>query len=1316
MSHFFRQCWLAGTHLVFWAVVLAWVLLAAAWGALHWWIVPRIDDWRPFLERQVSQSLGTTVRIGAIHVRDSGWFPTFALHDVRLIDAEGRVALSLPQTIASISAHSLWRLGFEQLYVLQPELDIRRNAQGQWIVGGLTLSAQPSGDSAVLDWLFAQREFVIHQGTVRWNDELRGAAPVVLHDLGVVLRNRGRSHAIRWQATPPSAWGQPFVAMGTFQQPLLSRHPGRWRDWNGEWYALLPHVDVARVSRQMGIDLPLRQGGGALRLWADVRRGRMEQVLVDTALVRLHGAFATDLPVLSLSRMQGRLGAQFLKGETRYSARSLALVTTREERATVGNLVLMLRDPGVRGIRGGTFHGEGIDLAGMARLVPHLPVDAQVRTAIAQYQPQGLLHTLDAYWEGTAERWTRYGAQGKLRATKWAAASGWPGWQGADFDVYLDQDAGRVGVSMAAGRILAPGVLPDGEVAVERLNGQARWRVTGNHLLVQVDDLTFANADAQGQARMRWETGGGATPTPAARLPGVLDLYATLSRADGKQVHRYLPLVIPQEARDYVRNAVQEARSSHVEFRVRGPLDKLPRFHAGEGVFRVRAQVENATFAYVPTAFQPSGTLPWPVLRGLQGELEIDGMRLQVRNATARVGDALQARGIDVGIADLEHPQVRVHAALRGPATQWLRTVRASPLDGLTAGVLQQATASADLAGEFDLTIDPAAPHDAQLRAALTFAGNELQLLPTLPRLQQLRGRLTFTESGLSVAGIQAHALGGTVRFEGGMHLSDGPMPHNTPTTVRVAGTATAEGLRKATELGPVSKLARWARGTAGYVLSLGMRQGKLEWQLTTPLRGMALTLPAPLAKAAESSLGVQYRVSATGAKSTLERTSIFVGTQLRAWIEHDAASARRGVIEVGAQPGEAPPAPHVGIGIHIHLPQVDIDAWQDVLAQCGADPAEEATAYLPSVVALHSNTVRFGNRDFRKVMLRATRAGALWKATLEAEEAAGIVEYLPPGAPGMQAGRVLARLERLALSPGATRDVENLLANPPQSIPALDVTVDAFSWRGKPLGKLEVQATNRAVPAPAKGATQREWRLALLRLTLPEASFAASGSWVARGSNRTTLDFTLDLADSGALLRRFGMHDVVAGGKGHLRGTVGWVGSPMQPDYGTMDGAVAIDVSSGQFLQAEPGVAKLLGVLSLQSLPRRLTLDFRDVFRKGFAFDFVRGNATLDKGIASTRNLVMKGVNAAVLMEGSADIEHETQDIQVVVIPEINAGTASLLASMINPAIGLGTLLAQVFLRGPLIKSATQEFRVRGSWADPEVTQVPRSTETPTP
>jgi uncharacterized protein YhdP len=156
------------------------------------------------------------------------------------------------------------------------------------------------------------------------------------------------------------------------------------------------------------------------------------------------------------------------------------------------------------------------------------------------------------------------------------------------------------------------------------------------------------------------------------------------------------------------------------------------------------------------------------------------------------------------------------------------------------------------------------------------------------------------------------------------------------------------------------------------------------------------------------------------------------------------------------------------------------------------------------------------------------------------------------------------------------------------------------------------------------------------------------------------------------------------------------------------MRGQLVLGIGKGQFLQADPGAAKLLGVLSLQALPRRLVLDFRDVFSEGFAFDKIEGTASVQRGIVRTDNLRMSGLQADVTIRGSANLQQETQDIRVVVVPKIDAGGASVVAAVaVNPLVGLGTFIAQRLLSRPLVKSNTQSFHIDGSWSEPRVTRL---------
>jgi uncharacterized protein YhdP len=359
------------------------------------------------------------------------------------------------------------------------------------------------------------------------------------------------------------------------------------------------------------------------------------------------------------------------------------------------------------------------------------------------------------------------------------------------------------------------------------------------------------------------------------------------------------------------------------------------------------------------------------------------------------------------------------------------------------------------------------------------------------------------------------------------------------------------------------------------------------------------------------------------------------------------------------------------------------------------------------------------GGRKLNNVVVGAVREGRVWRANIDAAEAGGYIEYRQPNGSG--AGRLYARLARLVVGPNVAQDVENMLSEQPASIPALDLVVDNFELRGKNLGRLEIDAVNMAA---TNASAAREWRLNRFNIITPEAVFNASGNWADLSSapasgaprtgkdrRRTVLNFKLAIDDSGALLSRFGMKGVVRKGSGKIEGQVAWLGSPITLDYPSLGGNFNVNVENGQFLKAEPGIAKLLGVLSLQSLPRRLVLDFRDVFSEGFSFDFLRGDVSIEQGIARTNNLQMKGVNAAVLMEGQADIAKETQKLRVVVVPELNAGSASLIASVINPVVGLSTFLAQMILRRPLIEAATQEFIVDGTWVDPKVTKINRKT-----
>ena len=1357
-----------------WLVAGAWLLFAAGGWLLHGWIVPRIGEFRPRLELEASQALGVPVRIGSITARSEGMIPSFELHEVSLLDKEGRVAVRLPHLLGALSLSSLWGLGFEQLVIDSPELDIRRGVDGKIFVGGLEVSKDAdSGHSRVADWLFSQTEFVVRGGTLRWTDEMRQAPPLVLSQVDGVLRNSHRRHLMRLDATPPAGWGDRFSLRYIFRQPLLSRNAGDISSWSGQLYADFQRVDVARVQPYVSFDSPgmaLSRGRGALRAWADVSRGKITGAVADVALQDVQARLGAKLEALEFESIAGRFAGVRRAGGFEASTERLQFRSRDGLLWPGGNLALVHLDaqPGSR--EQGTLKADRLDLAALARIASRLPLDSATQALITSFAPRGLVETLDARWQGPLDAPASFAAKGRVTGLSVASLPavppapaapagavpppgkpGRPGISGATLDFDVTNEGGQARVKIVKGALDLPGIFEEPKLALDELSTEAQWKLAGRKIELQLRNLQFANADAQGQAQVRWHTDDSPDPPgagagadrpdrPDRRFPGVLDLQGALSRGDGSRVHRYLPLVLGEKVRHYVRDAVVKGQLSDVKFKIKGAVRQLPFKNPAAGDFQISGKARNVHFAYVPKSIQPADAAPWPALTELNGELVFSRAAMDIKNASGKVAGlpGLQLVKGDARIADLTHDQaVEVKTDIRGALSDALGFVNTSPVGGMTGQALAKTAASGTGEYRFRLNLPIHAIETSKVDGSVTLPGNDVRFAPEAPQLALLKGVVSVTERGFAVAGAQARVLGGDIRIDGGTRVAASPAEGKLNVAFKAQGTLTAEGLRQAKDLGLVSRLAEHASGGAAYAVSVLFRRGIAEVAISSSLQGMALNFPAPLAKTADAALPLRFEnvllpASLSPGQTLQDQLSVSIGRVASINYVRDVSGAEprviRGGIGVGLEGDESVPAPLVGVAANIKLAQLDLDAWEKILGEPprgnapSAAPASQPDAitlgYLPTRLAIRAGQLKVQGRSLNRVVVGGSREGVTWRANIDAAELNGYVEFRQAGAQ-QGAGRVYARLSRLSLAASQASEVEAILDEQPASIPALDIVVEDMELRGKKLGRIEIDAINRGGAVAVGGV--REWRLNKFNVIVPEATLSATGNWAAVAAagpriaravgerRRATMNFKLDIADSGELLGRFGMKGVIRRGKGRLEGQVGWIGSPLSLDYPSLSGQFNVNVESGQFIKADPGIAKLLGVLSLQSLPRRLTLDFRDVFSEGFAFDFVRGDVSINQGVAQTNNLQMSGVNAAVLMEGSADIARETQNLKVVVVPELDAGTASLIATVINPAIGLGSFLAQMFFRRPLTEAATQEFQIDGSWYDPKITKIDR-------
>lgn len=1316
-----RLCWQA----LRWALLLLallWGLGVVAWSVLHWGILPHANDWRPWLEKEASKTLGVQLRIGRITVESGGWMPRMELGDVQVLDPAGRPALRLPRVAAVLSAQSLLVLEprFSQLLVDAPELIIRRDAQGRIFIAGLNLDEAEKTDAgtteAGMDWLFSQPELAIVNGRVRWVDEKRtDARPLELSGLNFIMRNGLRRHSLRLDATPPADWGQRFSLRGKFTQSLLKR-PGEFQHWSGELYAELPRADLRQLRRHVDLPFQLSEGDGAVRAWGQIKDGQPVAATLDLALRAVRLRLLDSAPELDLDHIEGRLDLARAKDRLSLRAYQLGFVSgdgVTWPRSDWG--VSLQLGPGDT-VLGGEVNAQRLDFALMAQIAQRLPLGERAHQLLAELEPRGVLTALSGQWEGALDAPRSYRVKAQLDGLALAAKPseqpehlGRPGLRGASLELDASERGGSARLSVQDGEVELPGLFEDPHLPITRLSTQLLWQLpqpgakSAGMVELKLRELQLQTPDLTGEFDVTWRRPAGAA------TPGYLDLSGRVPHVDAPRVARYIPVRLPA-TRSYVSRAILGGEARNTTVRIKGELADFP-FDAprSAGIFRVATQARGVTLAYVPPS--DVGT-NWPAMEGVDAELVFERAGMAIKDGRAKVL-GYELSGVNGGIADLHRARVlQLDGSGRGAGVDLLRFVRGSPLDEWLGHSLSTTSAQGPVALKLGIGIPLDDTTQTTLKGQLQLGGVDVKLRPELPPLGALRGRIDFDRRGLQLAGVTARLLGGDAGIEGGTQRDGG-------LRFSVQGQATADGLRRATELGAVTRLAQAASGQAAYRFQLAIpKDGQSELSVSSNLQGLALDLPAPGRKEADAVLPLRLLMTPTGAGRDELRLEVGSGASplLQAQLQRDVSGASSQVLRGAlAVQDKLPALPASGVLLQVNVAALDLDAWQQRLGGLagngtgtgnGTSSSNEAddAGLLPSQIALRSQALKVAGRQLGRASAVVAREGANWRINIDAEQISGRVEL--KGVHGGQIDAVQARLARLSLPRQEAESVSELI-DPGKAdtgsgpLPSLDIEVDDFELRGKRLGRLEVLAQ-----APAAA---RDWKLQKLQLQAPEATLQASGRWggEAGGVRRTQLDWKLDIADGGKLLERLGQGQVLRGGKGVLAGQVGWNGSPLAPHYPSMAGMLNVQLDTGTFLKAEPGVGRLLGVLSLQSLPRRLLLDFRDVFAEGFTFDGVTGDVKIAAGVARSDNIRIRGLQAAVLVEGSTDLAAETQKLRVVVVPEVSAGGASLAYAAINPAVALGAFLAQLILSRPVSAANTREFHITGTWDDPKVEKV---------
>ena len=1278
------------------------ILVCAVLLAVRFVLLPRVDGWGPEIAARLSQALALPVTIGTLSTGWDGWNPRIVATDVAVLEHEGgRVVLRLPEIAATVSWWSLplADLRLRELSIDRPELAITRLPDRRIKVAGLAIDPDAAGgDSRLGEWLLRQREVVVRDAIITWSDEFREAPQLLLDRVQFRLEHSLGStrHRLGLTGVPPPELAAPI----DLRAEIDGADATTWTWHSARVYLQLDFADLAAWSAWVPFPIAIEEGRGAARLWLEFRDRTLRELTADLELAKVNTRLEADLPWLELDRVSGRLGWRNDGVTQRMTTRDLALVARGGAIVTPVDFAFEAAVGEQGSYRSGRASANALDLAPVAAIAAGLPMPASWRERLAAHAPRGMLKDLRYRWEGPAGAPVSYAASAEAVGLAVAPVGAMPGFAGLDAKVEADERGGQARLASRAFAFALPATFAQ-PVALDALAGQVRWTREGDAIAVTLGDLTFANADAAGTVSgpmaLRRAGSRQRRPQGAAHARRCDRGRALPARLDGRVGARL--------------GAARHPRGEERR-RARGAQGRPRALSLG----RSRATARSAWWRRSRAARSTTPTAG----RASRGSTARCASTDRASRSTSRAAHAFGAQlgrtKLTIDNLRAPSPRLAVEGEASGPTAEFLHFIASSPdprvdrqghggragdRPGAAQARLRHAARRRPQAGgggRLQLRVEPAPAArraDACRASTASSSSRRTACAPATSWRRSSAGRRPSTSRA------PTRACAPTARAAHRWSRCAACCRRSSPT----ASAARRTG-RSCSRRAPTACTGRWTRRCAARRSTCRRRSARRR---------------APCSRSRSS--GGPKAARATTRSSSTSRPS--GARSCTAELAGGDLSVDRVLVLLGRSARENAANDRAGVWIRGDLASFNLDDWLVFRTHAHARTAAAASPVTgPELmgVDLDATVLEAFGRKLNEAKVEARSAGEDWRIRLTAREMAGTATW-QARATGATSGRVTARLARLSvpdageLVPWTSGDPvagQDLASN---AWPQLDVQSEKLLSKGRDLGRFEL------VARPAGS----DWRIEKMVLSSGDGSLRADGLWRVVGRTQSTrLEVALDAPDAAAMLLRFGLPGDVKGAATKISGTVDWPGAPSDYDPSTLSGALRVDVGPGQFTKIEPGLGKLLGVLSLQALPRRITLDFRDVFSEGFAFDSIDGNVKIAKGVMSTQDLSIVGPAARVRITGDVDLATETQQLAVRVQPALStmfsAGTmgAAMLLAAANPlvaaAVGAGTLLAQKVMKDPIEQMFSYEYSVTGAWSDPQVVRTGARAPAPAP
>ncbi len=1241
------------------AAVVAAILLGL--GTLYV-MMSRLPSQQAELQDWVAAELGLSFSFDRLDSRFGANGPEITFYEASVAAADQAV----PFLYAREAAVSLdpWKLLLEREPTVSAlVIDGTRVAVTRTAAGEFRFEGGPEGSSDGTDLTSAiplEVELRVRDSQVQYFDEVSEES-WQFDEVAVSLTRERDRIAVEIGARPPEGLAQriDLALDGDMVEP--DAQPGRW-----QLYGNLLEVELAALMRLVpGIANFRASGNGNVEARIDWSEGR---IVSGTATAALDNV---ALPGASVEASYERLALQLDWNQVadrswQFIASDIELNRNQRGWPGGGRVTLQLNN-GIDGIAQLALRGDFLRLDDITPIVSSLPRSEPVAQWLA-FAPRGDLRDVELVLRKRADAW-EYSVASGYAGFGFEPVGQWPGLSGLSGEVRADERSGRVEFLSGEVRLDWPRHLSEA-LDMDELRGLVVWREGQNVVRIVSDDLLLRAGDTAARSNLE-------LTLPLDGSSPRLDFASRMSAMDVTEVKRYLPVgIMPQSLYDWLNRAMLSGQLRDIQADFFGALDAFP-FTEGGGQLRVTADVRGGELAYVRG---------WPVASELEGELEFLNASLR-GSGSGRLLDNV-SDNVEIGIADLRTPVFTLKADTTGPLADVLTVLNTSPQISRNLGPdfarLQAPGGTGDISLDLSLPLRDRASFE--LIGRLDILDGELAFEGLRARATEVRGVIDVNRTTVTGDGIEAIFLNGpaTVRVVE-------PDEPGYRVAIEVEGESTTAAVAAAFDMPLQEHLAGQALWQARLLIpELQQDAGRpVRLAVDSNLVGASLRFPEPFAKQAaepedlglvfEFPGGDRLRVNGNLGASRRFAFSYLDGP--------DGYRLTRGAVRFG---GELPVLPSGdGLTVHGSLPELDVSAWLALTETFDTEPAE---ALFTSGELELAELFAFG-QELGSSTLSASRDGESWQVGIDSEAIAGSL-FIPRDLSSRP--QIVAEMQRLYLSSGNPGQLE---AVDPRQLPGLSLAAEEFAFGTRRLGRVSAEIVPDVLG------------LRLVSFESSSDSLMAGGtaSWlVGAGEARTEAVVSMNSNDVAGALEALDFTPMIEGDFAEVVASVNWSGPPTSNWMNHVNGDVSVRVDDGSMLDIEPGGAgRVAGLMSFVALPRRLALDFRDVFTRGFAFDEITGNFLIADGQAYTNDLKLTGPGAEIGVVGRTGLRDRDYEQQAVVTAEPGKILPTVGALLSGPGAAAALLIFTQIFKEPLRGIGQASYCITGSWEEPSVERL---------